>query len=231
MKALPYYGGDLAMTGDEAFETAKELIRNTGGSPRFALYEHKAPQSTNRITAAARPYVTVRRPFVDYRFFETCQRVPVASRARHAWRERWLRSTYPELFASIPNQQTGVPVGSSRLRWHVARATRYGWRRLLRSTQAIGFPVVVPDRTYHPDERFWGQPTERRLIEQTILRQGSITCDVFGRARIEMTLRDFFQRSASPVQVIGALYVFERYHDQLSASINAARRMTRAYAC
>ena len=231
LAALPYYGGALAIPYEEALATAEELIASTSGAPRFALYEHKAPQSTNRVTAAARPYVTVRRPFVDYSFFETCQRISAASRARHAWRERWLVSSYPQLFARIPNQQSGVPAGSSRTRWHLTRAARFGWRRMLRTARSIGLPVVVRDRTYHPDERYWSEPEQRSHIERTIMRPGSISCDVFGRSQVETTLRNFFEQAASPVQVIGALYVFERYHQTLSAALDAARRTTRAYAC
>ena len=231
LATLPYYGGTLAIPYERATALAKEIIRRTPGAPRFAVYEHKASQSTNRITAAARPYVTVRRPFVDYRFFEACQRVPSAWRARHAWREQWLVSTYPELFARIPNQQTGVPAGASRARWHLARVARFGWRRLLRTARAAGIPVVVPDRTYHPDERFWSAPSQRAQIEETILRTGSISGEVFGRSHLEHTVRDFFERAASPVQVIGALYVFERYHQGLAASLEDARQKTREYAC
>jgi len=228
---LPYYGGALAMPYEQAVGLAEEMIRSTPGTPRFAVYEHKAPQSTNRITAAARPYVTVRRPFVDYRFFELCQRLPAPWRSRHAWRERWLVSTYPELFASIPNQQTGVPPGSSHTRWQLTRVARFGWRRILRAARAAGLPILVPDRTYHPDERFWSAPPVRAEIEGTILRQGSISCDVFGRSRLELTVRAFFERAASPVQVIGALYVFEHYHQCLAASLVSARQKTREYAC
>ena len=87
----------------------------------------------------------------------------------------------------------------------------------------------VPERSFHPDDRFWSQPAERAEIEGTILRHGSISCDVFGRARVVQTLRDFFDRRACPVQVIGALYVFERYHQSLGASLAAARRTNTEY--
>src|SRR5262249_6679712 len=151
------------------------------------------PQSTNRITAAGRPYVIVRRPFVDYHFFEVCQRIPAAWRANHGWRERWLVSTYPKYFAHIPDQRTGVPVQASRARREVTRATRYAWRRALRGVRALGMMRVgVPERSYHPDDRFWSKPDARGRIEATILRNGSISCDIFGRARVKATLRDFF---------------------------------------
>ena len=228
---LPYYGGPLGMSFDEAVIKAEELIARTPGAPRFAAYEHKAPQSTNRITAAARPYITVRRPFVDYAFFEVCQRQSPQWRARHGWREQWLLSSYPELFARIPNQQTGVPPGSSRARWHATRVARFGWRRVLRAARAAGLPVNVPDRSFHPDERFWSRPAERSRIEGTILRGQSISCDVFGRARVQSVLRDFFERGAAPVQVIGALYVFEHYHQTLAASLSGARSAPREHAC
>jgi hypothetical protein len=102
---------------------------------------------------------------------------------------------------------------------------------MLGAAQSAGLPVTVPERSYHPDERYWSQPAERAELERTILRNGSISCEVFGRARVAETLRDFFDRRARPVQVIGALYVFERYHHTLAASLAAARRKTKEFAC
>ena len=230
LASMPYYGGRLAFPPQEAEARARAVIANMPGAARFAPYEHKLPQAISRISAAARPYTRVRRPFVDYRFFETAQRVPHAWRRGHEWHERWLGSTYPALFR-IPNQRTGVPPGSSRLRWQVTRAARYGWRRLLKGARAAGVPVVVPERSYHPDEHYWSQPAERDAIERTILRAGSISCDVFGRSPVEETVRGFFATGAAPVQVIGALYVFERYHQTLAASLADARRQVTQHAC
>ena len=231
LRTMPYYGGAMSLPYDEALSLAEQLIQVSPGPARFAPYEHKLPQSTNRITAAARPYAIVRRPFVDYRFFEMCQRIPAAWRKDHRWRERWLVSTYPDYFARIPNQQTGVPPQASRVRWQVTRAARYAWRRLLRGVQKSGLPVVVPERSYHPDDRNWSKADERSRIETTILRSGSISCDVFGRARVESTLRDFFEKGAGPVQVIGALYVFEHYHETVARSLLRAKAHVREYAC
>jgi asparagine synthase (glutamine-hydrolysing) len=231
LRTMPYYGGALSLEYDEALAIAEELIQATPGPARFAPYEHKLPQSTNRITAAARPYAAVRRPFVDYKFFEQCQRIPPAWRAGQRWRERWLASTYPECFARIPNQQTGVPLQSSLIRWHVTRVARFAWRRLLTAARGAGIPVVVPERSYHPDERYWSRPDDRSTIEQTILRNGSLACDIFGRHRVESTVRDFFDRGAGPVQVIGALYVFEHYHQSLARSLSRARARVRDFAC
>jgi asparagine synthetase B (glutamine-hydrolysing) len=231
LSTMPYYGGALSLPYDEALSLAEQLIETTPGPARFAPYEHKLPQSTNRITAAARPYAIVRRPFVDYQFFETCQRIPAAWRADHRWRERWLVSTYPEYFARIPNQQTGVPAQASRMRWQMTRAARFAWRRVLRGARELGMPVVVPERSYHPDDRNWSKADERSQIETTILRNGSISCDIVGRARVESTLRDFFEHGAGPVQVIGALYVFEHYHQSLANSLLRAKAHAREYAC
>jgi hypothetical protein len=221
----------LSLRYEDALSVAEQLMQVTPGPARFAPYEHKLPQSTNRITAAARPYAIVRRPFVDYQFFEMCQRIPAAWRKEHRWRERWLVSTYPEYFACIPNQQTGVPAQASKMRWQLTRAARFAWRRLLRGARELGMPVVVPERSYHPDHRYWSKPDERSRIETTILRNGSISCDMFGRARVESTLRDFFEHTAGPVQVIGALYVFEHYHQSLADSLRIAKAHVREYAC
>src|SRR5262249_2602628 len=127
--SMPYYGGTLGVPYSEALALGEELLARVPGPPRFGPYEHKLPQSTNRITAAARPFIRVRRPFVDYQFFEVLQRVPASWRARHGWHEEWLGSTYPELFARIPNQRTSVPGRSSPIRWQVTRASRFAWRK------------------------------------------------------------------------------------------------------
>jgi hypothetical protein len=102
---------------------------------------------------------------------------------------------------------------------------------VLRGAHELGIPVVVPERSYHPDDRNWSKAAERSRIETTILRTGSISCDIFGRARVESTLRDFFERAAGPVQVIGALYVFEHYHQSLADSLRDAKAQVREYAC
>ena len=231
VRAMPYYGGDLGLSYADALATAETMIAATPGPARYALYEQKFPQSTSRVTAAARPYVTVRRPFVDYRFFDAVQRVPAQWRADHAFREQWLVSTYPEFFARIPNQRTGVPAGSSRVRWHVTRAVRFGWRRALAAAARAGAPVTVADRSYHPDERFWSQPADRAAIESTILRRDSISGELFGRDRLRAVLARFFDAGDAPVQVVGALYVFEHYHQTLGAFLAGARRDRRLHAC
>jgi len=231
LNTMPYYGGALSLPYDDALSLAEQLIRVTPGPARCAPYEHKLPQSTNRITAAARPYTIVRRPFVDYQFFEACQRIPAAWRKDHHWREHWLVSTYPEYFARIPNQQTGVPPQASRVRRQMTRAVRFAWRRMLRGARTLGMPVAVPERSYHPDDRNWSKADERSRIEATILRNGSISCDIFGRARVESTLSEFFDHGTGPVQVIGALYVFEHYHHTLANSLLRAKAQVREYAC
>ena len=76
VRAMPYYGGALGLSYADALATAETMIAATPGPARYALYEQKFPQSTSRVTAAARPHVTVRRPFVDYRFFDAVQRAP-----------------------------------------------------------------------------------------------------------------------------------------------------------
>jgi len=91
--------------------------------------------------------------------------------------------------------------------------------------------VAVPERSYHPDDRYWSKPDERSRVEATILRNGSISCDIFGRARVESTLRDFFDRGAGPVQVVGALYAFEHYHQSLTNSLLNAKARVKEYAC
>jgi len=113
----------------------------------------------------------------------------------------------------------------------MTRTARFAWRRVLRGARQMGMPVVVPERSYHPDDRNWSRADERLRIETTILRNGSISCDVFGRARVESTLRDFFEHGAGPVQVIGALYVFEHYHRSLANFLRQAKAHVREYAC
>ena len=45
--------------------------------------------------------------------------------------------------------------------------------------------------------------------------------EIFGRDRLAEVLRDFFDRGAGPVQVIGALYTYEAYHGDLAVTSRA----------
>src|SRR5690606_29542689 len=110
LNALPYYGGALAFPAREAEAVAARLLETFRGPRRLILFDHKLPQAIARLSGAARPYVRVRRPFVDYALFELAQRVPGPVRAGSAWHERWLLSSYPEYYARVPNQKTGAPI-------------------------------------------------------------------------------------------------------------------------
>jgi hypothetical protein len=201
--ALPYYGGVLGMEWGAALERITPLVNELGPArARFALFEHKLPQSTNRITAALRPHIRVRRPFVDYRVFELAQSQPAITRGADRLHERWLRSTYPACFGRIPHQKTGVPPLTPEWRRVARRAARYAWRRGLGALAAAGAPVV-----------------------------DSISCEVFGRDRVKNVVDAWFERLAAPTQVIGALFVYETYHRDLAATLRSARAVQPEETC
>jgi asparagine synthase (glutamine-hydrolysing) len=219
---LPFYGAAIGYDHDAAVSIAEGLVRGVAPAPaRFAILEHKAPQSTNRWTAAWRPWLRVRKPFLAYRFFDFCQGLPASVR-EDGLHERWLRTRYPSLFARIPNQKTGVPAGSGPWRRQAARAARVAARAAGAIGRRLGVPVRRTWRTYHPDELYWREPAIRARLEAAILRPASISADVFGRAAVSRLLTDFFERGAAPIQTVAALYVYESYHRDLPAHLAAA---------
>ena len=106
---------------------AEEAIVGIGDAQRrFAIYEHKIAQSTNRIFQALTPYVRVRRPFLDHALFDFFS--GLAPHLRGATYHRLLKTKYPEFFAFIPDQSTGMPILTPRWRVNAARARRLGRR-------------------------------------------------------------------------------------------------------
>lgn len=220
--ALPFYGAGVGHDYARARAIAASLIGEIAPAPpRFVLFEHKLPQSTNRWTAAWRPWLRVRKPFVAYRFFDLCQGLPPEVRGAGGLHERWLRTRYPRLFASIPNQKTGAPAGSAWWRTGAARARRTLARRVRGGLHRIGWPLPPRSSSYHPDEIYWRQPEAHAQIASTILRSGSIAAEVFGREAIARLLHDWSARAAVPTQVIGALYSYECYHRDLPSYLRA----------
>ncbi|MDP1569794.1 MAG: asparagine synthase-related protein [Vicinamibacterales bacterium] len=227
--AMPYYetaisrGWHGALARLESVTESRDLL----GS-RFLIFEHKRPQSTNRWSEAWRPWVRVRKPFMDHDFFDHAQSLSWDLRGRQRVYEVWLRRHYPELFARIPNHKTGAPVLASPLRLQRARAGRLARRVWMRAAWAAGLPHRPWRRSYFDDGMEWSVPDVQRRITETILRPGSLTCEVFGRAAVGQLLTDWFTREAAPAQVIGALYVYERYHADLGAHLASARHAGRA---
>jgi asparagine synthase (glutamine-hydrolysing) len=83
---MPYYGTQLGMDWETALARGRELVASLGkATARFALFEHKLQQSTNRWAAAWRPWLRVRKPFVDYAFFDFCQGLPTVVRGKQAF--------------------------------------------------------------------------------------------------------------------------------------------------
>lgn len=224
---LPYYGGPLGLPGAAARERAESLVAELNGAPaRFALFEHKLPQATNRVFTSWRPWLRVRKPFTDYAFFDFFQGLPGRARGELALYERWLSTRYPRLFAAIPNQKTGVPILSPPWRLHAERARRFAWRKAQPALARLGLPARPRLRGYSADDKVWKAPEIRRRIESVILRPDSIAAGVFGREALARAVTGWFERNDSATQVTAALYTYEAYHQGLPEHLRAARGAT-----
>lgn len=221
---MPYYSTPVGLSWEAAWRRMEELIAALGGAlPRFVVFEHKHPQSTNRWGAAWRPWLRVRRPFLDYGVFDFWQGLPSAVRGDLQLYERWLRARYPASFARIPNQRTGLPAGASALSIRLARTRRVAWRAVQPRLARLGYPARPRVRSYHADDVFWRTPDARARIEGTILGPESLSCEILGRAAVSSVVKAWFDSLRAPTQVIGALYVYERYHRDLPRHLAAAR--------
>jgi hypothetical protein len=219
---LPFYGTDLGLGWHDALERVRTLVTELDGAPaRFALFAHKLPQSTNRWVAAWRPWVRVRKPFLDYEFFDYCQGLPTDLRGAKRLQERWLRARYAWCFARIPTQRTGMPVLTPRWLIQAERARRFGWRVAGPGLARLGLPVRPRLRAYHRDEVVWQGVRER--IEGTIVRPGSLVCEMLGRPAVQRMVSAWFDQGVGPTQVVGALYVYECYHRDLAGHLARAR--------
>lgn len=217
-RTLPYYGTGLGLTGDEAHERLLQIVEDLGGAHvRWAILENKMPQSTNLWTAAWRPWIRVRKPFVDYELADFWLALPLRLRREGRLYERFLVSRYPRLFRRIPYQKTGVPVLTPWWKHQATRIARFARRR---GAAALGLPA--PRRLYQ-DDRGHLSADQRRALEETILGSGSLCSDVLGRERVAGVLRAWLDRGDAPDQVIGALYVWERYFRDLAGHLRRAR--------
>jgi hypothetical protein len=216
LSALPWYGASISLPHERAKACAQQLIDALHGAPpRFALYANKLPQSTNRWSAAWRPWLRVRKPFVDYAFFDLCQALPSAIRLEGRLHERWLRAAYPRSFASIPNQKTGMPVLTPEWRVQLERVRRGARARLIQWVPELWRPAPRV-RSYHDNGRFWRAPGAIEAIVTPILRPDSLSIGIFGRAAVTTLVERWKAAAAAPAQVIGAMYVFETYHAALA---------------
>jgi hypothetical protein len=222
LAALPWYGATISLPHDRAKARAQQLIDALEGAPpRFALYAHKLPQSTNRWTAAWRPWLRVRKPFVDYAFFDLCQALPSAIRLEGRLHERWLRAAYPRSFATIPNQKTGMPVLTPDWRVQLERIRRGVRARLIEWVPERWRPAPRV-RSYHDNGYYWRAPGTVEAITAPILRPDSLSIGVFGRPAVTALVERWKASAAAPAQIIGALYVYETYHADLARVLAGA---------
>jgi len=223
--ACPYYETSLGLGWVAALARIETAMSSLGGAAaRFVLFEHKLPQATNRWPTAWRPWLRVRKPFLDYAFFDFCQGLPSEIRVAGRLHERWLRSTYPACFAAIPNHKTGAPAFAPAWRVQLARAWRVGGRTLLPMLPRPWRPAPRI-RAYHDDDRVWRQPAFVGRIVETITAPGSLCCEILGREAVTRLLGEWRASARAPAQVIGALYVYEQYHRELPAGLARTARL------
>jgi hypothetical protein len=165
----------------------------------------------------------VRKPFVDYEFFDFCQGLPVEVRGSGRIYEEFLVRAYPECFARIPNQKTGVPAYSPAWRRVLAKVRRRAWKIAQPPLASVGLPARPRVRSYHRDDEQWrGQPARDRIVS-AIRRPDSFCCAALGQPKVEDALTAWFDRGEGPIQPIGAMYVAEVYHRDLARTLQAAR--------
>ena len=227
MHSLPWYSTSIGLPYDAAIARVRQAIAALDGAPvRFATLANKIPQSTNRWTAAWRPWLRVRKPFVDYAFFDFCQGLPTRVRVDGRLHEHWLRASYPMCFASIPDQKTGVPVLSARWRVDAARLRRGVRGRLLPWIPSRWRPAPRI-RSYHDNDAVWRRAAAADRIAAQILRPESVAAGVFGRETLAAFLDRWRATAAAPAQAIGALYVYEAYHAGLGRTLALAAAKAR----
>ena len=226
--SCPYYETEISLGWTEALARITAAVAGLDGAPaRFVHFEHKLPQSTNRWPTSWRPWLRVRKPFLDYAFFDFCQGLPASVRVDGMLHERWLLSAYPQLFARIPNHKTGVPVLSPAWRVLMARAGR-GARRALRRALPAPLKPAPLIRSYLDDERAWRQPQVIDRITGLVDRKDSVCSQILGDDAVHGLLSRWRETARAPTQVVGALYVFEMYHRDLAAALARAARVARA---
>jgi hypothetical protein len=225
LAAMPFSGAPIAFDGVEA--AARLLSASAAGTTAdpFVVVEHKYPQALSRPSAAVAAWLPVRRPFLDLDLVEFCARQ--GAPARHILYERWLRASYPQVFARTPIQKTGAPVGAGPARKNLARAERVMRRAARHLAVTMGRRVEPWSRTYTADEEQCAAPEIRPRLEATILRPDSIACEVWGRDTIVSLLERWLDRRQGPAQVIGALYVWEAYHRDLASHLSQANRQVK----
>ena len=179
--SLPWYHTSVGKDWHTALTQVRALMAPLAAAPaRFALFDHKLSQSTNRWTVAWRPWLRVRKPFVDYAFFDFCQGLPAEVRGQHRLYEQWLRTLYPQCFATVPHQKTGLPILAPWWQIRLEQGRRVAWRTVQPWLANLGFPARPRIRSYHDDATFWRTPEARARIEGTILRRDSLCCDILG---------------------------------------------------
>ena len=219
--ALAFTGAAIALPWSDA-QARLVTSSMTRAECRSLIFEHKFPQAIGRPNAALASWTDVRRPFLDLDLVETAMAFPADIRARLY--DHWVRREYPTLFATIPLQKTGLPVGSSTLRRNIARAGRKLRRQARTVAQALGRDVSPWSRTYTADEAEFARPGVRDRIEATILRPESIACGIWGRHQVQQLVENWMTGAGGSAQVIGALYTWESYHEHLPAFLRDCTR-------
>jgi asparagine synthase (glutamine-hydrolysing) len=222
LEKMPYTGVPIGWSYQRALEWGGAAIGAVApAQAKFAIYEHKFPQAIHPIFQTYAPYVRLCTPFTDYALFDFfAVRSP---RSRERLYRSWLARKYPWLFRWIPDQRTGLPVTAPDAAVTLERYRRGGLRMLSNALHTAKIPFGRPRaRAYHDEHRRWTMPAIRERIERVVLRDGSVSADVFGRDALQAVLGDWFDGANGPVQVVGALYTFEAYHRDLPAHLRAA---------
>ena len=222
IQQMPYYATKISWPYQKALDWAEGAVAALGSArANYAIFEHKFPQAIIQIFNVFSPWMQVRHPFLDYELFDFYAALPMPYRKQVYY--RMLQKFYPGCYRSIPWQRTGMPVWAPDTLIQLERVRRFACRNVQLALQRCGIPVTIRTRYYQLEDVFWRTPDAYNRIKETIMRPGSLCCQIFGREVIASLLKEWFEFANAPIQVIGALYVYEAYFRDLSSHLSAAR--------
>lgn len=191
----------------------EQEVKTPADSDYFFL-NNRVRRFTLMGTVSVQTKLENRKPFFDNDLIEFVYSLPNEIRSNHYIYNKMLLKFFPATFKTIPWQNTGLPIDTSKIiarGYSIYRTCKSVTNRLL---QKMSLPLIFKDNTNYVDYNNWMRDNKelRKYIYDTLLSEKSLNRGYFNSDFIRKLIDEHMSGKENYAQLLGLLLTFELFN-------------------
>ena len=205
----------LALPRNEALQYLRNLWSRDRYRPDHFLIEQRGRRFINLGLVMQSAWLEVTLPFFDHTFMSLVMSIPEDLRRHSYIYNKMLLKFFPQFFARIPWQQTGLPIGAPHWRYRLQDRKRMMEEGLQSFLQRLHVQLPRTRKSYVDYLEWMRQEPASGLMQRLLVDRDALCLHYVDSDKARSIIHEFMNDRNHHLTTIGLLLSFEIYLSQL----------------